>query len=157
MDLNLQFLANWNEAREIKYDQGFIRPAPRDFVGYTPLTEPEARALYEFTLAHNFSLILSYHTQGEVIFWRYLDIEPEGAEKLGKEFSKISGYLLDDTKNTNSYAGYRDWYILKYNKPGYTIETGKGENPLNINQFEEIYKDNIGILIEAAKGNEIKM
>ena len=34
VDLNLQFPAEWNLAREIKYEQGFVRPAPRDFVGY---------------------------------------------------------------------------------------------------------------------------
>ena len=63
VDLNLQFPAGWYNAREIKYAQGFTKPAPRDFVGYGPLTEPESLAIYNFTLNHNFSLILSYHTQ----------------------------------------------------------------------------------------------
>lgn len=151
VDLNLQFPAEWELVREIKYGQGFIRPAPRDFVGYGPLTEPESLALYEFTLSHNFSLILSYHTQGEVIFWRYLNFEPEGAEELGREFARVSGYILDDTMETNSYAGYRDWFISSYNKPGYTVETGLGQNPLPISQFDEIYKDNLGILVLGAK------
>ena len=115
-----------------------------------PLTQPESLALYDFTLAHNFKLILSYHTQGEIIYWRYLDFEPVRAERLGEEFARVSTYILDDEKETNSYAGYRDWYISKYNLPGYTIETGKGQNPLPITQFEQIYKDNIGILILAA-------
>lgn len=143
----MQFPAEWDLAREIKFNQGFVRPAPRDFVGYAPLTESESLALYNFTLAHDFKLILSYHTQGEVIFWRYLDFEPEGAEILGKEFARVSTYLLDNEKETNSYAGYRDWYISKYNLPGYTIENGKGENPLSLSQFDKIYNDNIGILI----------
>ena len=42
MDLNLQFPAGWEIAKEIKYSQGFDKPAPRDFVGYAPLTEPES-------------------------------------------------------------------------------------------------------------------
>ena len=33
---------------------------------------------------------------------------------------------------------------------GYTIEAGIGENPLPISQFDEIYNDNIGILILGA-------
>ena len=33
VDLNLQFPAGWNEARRIKFSQGFTSPAPRDFVG----------------------------------------------------------------------------------------------------------------------------
>lgn len=147
----MQFPAEWQLAREIKFNQGFVRPAPRDFVGYGPLTEPEALSLYNYTLAHDFKLILSYHTQGEIIYWRYLDFEPTGAEELGKEFARISTYTLDDEKETNSYAGYRDWYISKYDRPGYTIETGKGQNPLSITQFEKIYKDNIGILVTATR------
>lgn len=115
-----------------------------------PLTEPESLALYNYTLAHDFKLILSYHTQGEIIYWRYLDFEPAGAEDLGKELARISTYTLDDEKETNSYAGYRDWYISKYNRPGYTFETGMGQNPLPISQFEKIYKDNIGVLVTAA-------
>ena len=114
-----------------------------------PLTEPESLALYNYTLAHDFKLILSYHTQGEIIYWRYLEFEPVGAEELGKEFARISTYTLDDEKETNSYAGYRDWYISKYNRPGYTFETGMGQNPLPISQFEKIYKDNVGVLVTA--------
>ncbi len=150
VDLNLQFPANWLLAKENKYAQGFTSPAPRDFVGFGPLTEPEALALYDFTLMHNFRVILAYHTQGEVIFWRYLDYEVAGAEDLGKEFARISGYLLDNTVETGSYAGYRDWFISTYNRPGYTIETGKGVNPLPITQFEKIYDENLGILVTAA-------
>ena len=33
VDLNLQFPAGWEEARRIKFAQGFTNPAPRDFVG----------------------------------------------------------------------------------------------------------------------------
>ncbi len=150
VDLNLQFPANWVLARENKYAQGFIRPAPRDFVGYGPLTEPEALALYNFTLANNFKLILAYHSQGEVIFWRYLNLEPEEARKIGEEFAKSSGYILDENVDTGSYAGYRDWFIQDYRRPGYTIETGLGINPLPISQFDKIYQDNIGILIQGA-------
>lgn len=150
VDLNLQFPAEWDLARENKYNQGFIRPAPRDFVGYAPLTEPESIALYEYTLIRNFSLMLSYHTQGEIIFWKYLNFEPEGAESLGKEFERVSGYILDDTVDTNSYAGFRDWFISTYNRPGYTVETGKGQNPIPITQFEKIYRDNLGILVLGA-------
>lgn len=32
-DLNLQFPAGWEQARKIKFAQGFTSPAPRDFVG----------------------------------------------------------------------------------------------------------------------------
>ena len=150
VDLNQQFPAGWLLARENKFAQGFVRPAPRDFVGYGPLTEPESLAIYDFTLINDFNLILAYHTQGEVIFWRYQNLEAPNAEEIGEQFANVSGYLLDDTIETGSFAGYRDWFIQDYRRPGYTVETGLGTNPLPISQFEKIYNDNIGILIIGA-------
>lgn len=127
-----------------------MSPAPRDFVGFGPLTEPEALSVYNFTLENNFRLILSYHTQGEVIFWKYLNYEPEDAERIANELSKNSGYALINEVETNSFAGYRDWFISSYNRSGYTVETGLGVNPLPISQFDKIYNDNIGILLLGA-------
>jgi len=59
----------------------------------------------------------------------------------------VSGYLLTEVPFNSSFAGYKDWFIQNYNRPGYTIEAGIGENPLPISQFNDIYRDNIGILI----------
>ena len=50
VDLNLQFPANWEKAKQIKFAQGFNRPAPRDYVGTAPLVAPEALAVYNFTM-----------------------------------------------------------------------------------------------------------
>ena len=147
VDLNLQFPADWERAKEIKYALGFNKPAPRDFVGYGPLTAPESIALYNFTLEKNFSLVISYHTQGKVIYWQYQDYTPEESYNIAQNFSRLSGYTLENTPYESSFAGYKDWFIFKYQKPGFTIEAGYGENPLPISQFNEIYRDNLGILI----------
>ena len=150
VDLNLQFPAGWNRAKEIKFAQGYTKPGPRDFVGEGPLTEPEALAIYSFTLRHIFRLILAYHTQGEVIYWKYANFTPPGAEYIGRRFAETSGYTLDITPPESAYAGFKDWFISEYNRPGYTIEAGWGENPLPISQFDTIYQDNIGILVLGA-------
>lgn len=150
MDLNLQFPAGWENAREIKYSQGYISPAPRDFVGYGPLTEPEALALYNFTLLNNFKLVLAYHTQGKEIYWQFQNYTPQNSLAIGTVFANSSGYVLADTPYNSSFAGYKDWFIQQYRRPGFTIEAGLGENPLPISQFNEIYNDNIGILIQGA-------
>ena len=150
VDLNLQFPAGWQNAREIKYSQGFNKPAPRDFVGYGPLTEPESLAIYNFTLQHNFRLILAYHSQGEVIFWQFQNYNPPGAFFIGNQFANVSGYSLEPTPFNSSFAGYKDWFIQNYNRPGYTIEVGFGVNPLPLTQFDKIYADNLGILVLGA-------
>ena len=146
VDLNLQFPADWEEARKIKFEQGYTKPAPRDFVGFGPLTEPEALAIYNDTLRHDFRLILAYHTQGEVIYWKYSDYNPTDSKEIGKIFSNVSGYSLEITPPESASAGYKDWFIKQYNRPGYTIEAGRGVNPLPVSQFNQIYNDNIGIL-----------
>ena len=147
VDLNLQFPANWKQAQEIKYSEGFVTPAPRDYVGIAPLTQPESIALYNFTNVNDFKLTISYHTQGSVIYWRYLSYMPENSLKIAKEFSRVSGYELEETPFRSSFAGYRDWFIQTFNNPGYTVEAGKGESPLPISQFDTIYADNEGILV----------
>lgn len=124
VDLNLQFPAGWENAKRIKYDQGFTGPAPRDYVGPGPLTEPEALAIYNFTLAHNFALTISYHTQGKEIYWNFQNINPPNGYEIGRKFSEVSGYSLEEVPYNSSFAGYKDWFIQKYNRPGYTIEAG---------------------------------
>lgn len=147
MDLNLQFPAGWQNAREIKYSLGFNKPAPKDFVGFAPLSTPESRALYRFTLSHDFRLILTYHTQGQVIYWQYQNYAPKDSLDIANKFAKLSSYEVADVPYNSSFAGYKDWFIYNYRKPGFTIEAGLGESPLPVSQFDEIYKDNFGILI----------
>ena len=150
IDLNLQFPAGWEEARRIKFAQGFTSPAPRDYVGSEPLVAPEAIAIYNFTRLHNFRLILAYHTQGKEIYWQFQNYATQEAMQIGEIFAQVSGYALSEVPYNSSFAGYKDWFLQEYRRPGYTIEAGLGENPLPISQFNEIYNDNIGILVLGA-------
>ena len=152
IDLNLQYPAGWLQAREIKFSQGFTRPGPRDYVGRAPLGQLESRAMAGYTEYIDPALILAYHSQGEVIYWQFRDYEVPGARELGEVFAQVSGYSLEDTPFESSFAGYKDWFIQEFRRPGYTIEVGLGENPLPLSQFDQIYTDNIGILITAAMG-----
>ena len=150
VDLNLQFPAGWEEAKRIKFAQGFTSPAPRDYVGSAPLVAPESNALYNFTLMHNFRLVIAYHTQGKEIYWQFQNYATQEAENIGNLFASVSGYTLTNPEFNSSFAGYKDWFLQEYRNPGYTIEAGSGENPLPINQFNEIYNDNLGVLVLGA-------
>ena len=123
--MNLQFPAGWENAKRIKYAQGYTGPAPRDYVGEAPLTAPESEAVYAFTRSHDFRLILAYHTQGEVIYWKYLDYEPAHSYEIAQYFGRVSGYTVEETPTQSGYAGYKDWFIQEYDRPGYTIEDGR--------------------------------
>ena len=146
VDLNLNYPAEWEQARKNKFVLGFTGPAPRDYVGSSPLDQPESAGMAGLTRLVDPRLTLSYHAQGEVIYWKFLDLMPVGAEEIGQRFAEVSGYALEDTPFASGFAGYKDWFILTYDRPGYTIEVGLGENPLPLSQFDEIYRKNLGIL-----------
>ena len=150
-DINLNFPADWEAARGIKYAAGFTRPAPRDYVGSEPLSAPEARAVAGFTVKKEFDAVLAFHTQGEVIYWRYGELEPKGGYEIGTRLAHASGYKLDDVPEFSSCAGYRDWFIQEYGRPGYTVEAGKGVNPLPTAQFDEIASACFPLIAEAMR------
>ncbi len=152
VDLNLNYPAGWLQAREIKFEQGYTRPGPRDYVGRSPLSQAETRALAGYTEAVDPALVLAYHTQGREIYWQYADMEVPGAQALGEQFAALSGYRLAEVPYESSFAGYKDWFIRFFGRPGYTIEAGAGTNPLPLEQFTEIYRDNLPILLTAALG-----
>ncbi len=152
VDLNLSFPAGWLMAREIKFRQGYTKPGPRDFVGRAPLDQIESLALYDYTFRVNPDLVIALHSQGEVIYWQYGGIEVPGAKKLGEEFARVSGYELGEVPYNSSFAGYKDWFIQQFRRPGYTVEVGSGTNPLPLNQIDEIYKNVLGIFVKGAAG-----
>ena len=140
VDLNLNYPAKWLRAREIKFSQGFVSPGPRDYVGRAPLNQLETQALAGYTEYINPALVLALHAQGEEIYWTFDDIFVPGAEVLGQRMAEVSGYILATPPINSSFAGYKDWFIQQFRRPGYTIEVGRGENPLPLSQFESIYR-----------------
>ena len=87
-----------------------------------------------------------------MIYWQYGGIEVPGARELAERFAQVSGYTLEDTPYASSFAGYKDWFIQAYRRPGFTIEVGTGTNPLPLGQFDDIYSSSLPILLEGAKG-----
>ena len=71
----------------------------------------------------------------------------DNPKRIAEYFGRVSGYTVEQTPIASGYAGYKDWFIESYDRPGYTIEAGLGINPLPMSQFEKIYRDNIGILL----------
>jgi g-D-glutamyl-meso-diaminopimelate peptidase len=144
IDLNNQFPAKWEVEQARKVPKA---PAPRDFPGFAPLTEPETKAMAALTEESDFAMILAFHTQGKEIYWGYEGLEPPEAEKTVNEFAKASGYQA--IRYIDSHAGYRDWFIQTWKRRGYTVELGEGVNPLPIEQFTEIYEYSLGIFLAA--------
>lgn len=140
-DLNLSYPAGFNKAKEIKKSKGFDLPAPRDYPGEVPLSQPESKAIYELVLKENFDMLLTFHTQGEVIYYKYGDFNPEKSEEIAYEMGKRSGYFPEIAPEESGNAGLKDWFIKEFNRPGFTIEAGQGISPLPLECFDKIYKE----------------
>ncbi len=149
VDLNRNYPASWEEAKAQESELGITGPGPTRFGGPFPLSEPESQAMVNFARQHTFKLVLAYHTQGQVIYWLYKNIFVPRAQQIGETFAGASGYTLSFTPYEAAYAGFKDWFIEEYTRPGYTIEAGIGKNPLPISQFDMIYRNNEEILLLA--------
>ncbi|GAA0345756.1 M14 family metallopeptidase [Bacillus carboniphilus] len=141
VDLNNQYPANW-EIEQARKEQA---PAPANFPGEAPLTEPEAIAIAELTGNRQFDQTYALHTQGEVFFWGYEGLEPPLSAELAQYYERLSGYR--SVQYVDSHAGYKDWFISVYRRPGFTFELGRGVNPLPISQFDTIYQDMLGVFV----------
>ncbi|MGG1573646.1 M14 family metallopeptidase [Fictibacillus sp. NRS-1165] len=141
VDLNNQLPARW----EIEKARKPAEPAPRDYPGDYPLSEPEARAMANLTIDENFHRVIALHTQGQEFYWGFEKEEPDEAEKIAEEFQRVSGYKA--VRYVDSYAGYKDWFIQEFRRPGFTIELGIGVNPLPLSQFQQIYQNTLGIFL----------
>ncbi|NJD02412.1 MAG: LysM peptidoglycan-binding domain-containing protein [Ruminiclostridium sp.] len=150
VDLNLNYPALWDREKQEEIAQGITEPAPRDFGGDAPLSEPESRAMYDFTRQRNFRLVIAYHTQGEVIYWQFQNMAPPQSLPIARQFGQISGYGVVPGTGEAAYAGYKDWFIQDFGRPGYTIEVGRGANPIPMAQFPTIYRQNEGVMLLAA-------
>ena len=141
VDLNDQFPAKW----ELESARNPQTPGPRDYGGEAPLTQPEAIAMADLTRRSNFAWVLAFHTQGKVIYWGFENLEPPESQTMVEEFSRVSGY--EPVQSANSYAGYKDWFIQDWRRPGFTVELGSGTNPLPLSQFDDIYQQALGIFL----------
>ncbi|MGD6842995.1 M14 family metallopeptidase [Bacillus infantis] len=141
VDLNRQYPADW---ANICCDPG--KPGPQNYKGKKPLSEPEAKALYDFTLAHDFKAAAAYHSSGEILYWHfhqgYSAYKRDAA--LAKKISSKTGYSLVPAMRNPSGGGYTDWFIQSQKKPGFTPEISPyvGNKPVPLKNFSQIWKQN---------------
>jgi g-D-glutamyl-meso-diaminopimelate peptidase len=150
VDLNRNYDAGFDEYKTIETEFGVDGPGPALYAGPYPGSEPESLAMIQLTRVNNYRLVLAFHTQGQVIFWHYRDLQPEESYVIGMAFSDVTGYPLATPDLSQSFAGYKDWFIEAFGRPGYTIEVGRGVNPLPIEQFPMIYENNEELMLLAS-------
>ena len=139
VDLNRNFDALWES-----YNDHLGHASADHYKGTAPECELESKALADLTRRFQFDATLSYHTQGEVIYWNF---GQEGELKnmsllLANRVSELTGYRLDGNFQALDTAGYKDWAISKLGIPSLTIEAGHGGNPVDPAQMDAIWREN---------------
>ena len=139
VDLNRNFDARWES-----YNDHLGHASADHYKGTAPECELESKALADLTRQFQFDATLSYHTQGEVIYWNF---GQEGELKnmsllLANRVSELTGYRLDGNFQALDTAGYKDWAISKMGIPSLTIEAGHGGNPVDPAQMDAIWREN---------------
>ncbi len=142
VNLNRNFDADWENIDDRKY-----RPSSVEYKGPAPESEFESRALADLTRRVRFNRTISYHTQGQVIYWYYGKGEYTTAtRKLAQIVKNNSGYEISDYYNPNDSAGYKDWAILKMGIPSVTVECGIGTSPVEEEQILTIWEKQKGVI-----------
>lgn len=150
VDINHNFDAGWHKLRDMEIDSGILGPAPGRYGGYMPVSEPETEALVALCKKRKPRSAIALHSQGEEIFWEYGEKKPPRSEEIAKILAAASGYRLVENSGLASHGGFKDWFIEYFNRPGFTVEIGEGENPLPLSDFDGILEHMIPLLTLAA-------
>ena len=101
--------------------------------------------MYELSIRERYDRAIAYHTQGGEIYWEFQGYAPQGSRALAQRFADVSGYPVANVPYDSSFAGYKDWMIDAMNANAFTVEAGRGENPLPISDLASMYAENEGI------------
>lgn len=137
VDINVNFNADWGEGKYNETVEG-----SENYIGAIPESEPETQCAVS-VLKRKYSLVVSYHSLGEEVYWGYENNFRHYDE--AKKYADYVGYKLK--RSENSCGGMKDYYALTNDGLGLTVEIG-----------EEIYghpypEDKIDLITEKHKGS----
>lgn len=148
VDLNVNFNAKWGQGVKNVFE-----PSSENYVGFCFESEPETRALVNFTRRIKPSATLSFHTKGEEIYW-FFNQDAKNSKrdlKIAKSLAAVTGYKVEYT--SGSVGGYKDWCISELKIPAFTVETGSDNlsHPVIEKNLGDIYDKNKYIINALSK------
>ena len=150
VDLNHNYNCGFSEYKKLESEQGIPNGAPTRFSGEYPESEPEVGYLCNYLRFYgDFCGAITLHSQGEEIYYKSGGYCPAESESIVRYFSRLSGYTPRQAEGLAAFGGFTDWFISEFDKPSFTFECGKGENPLPITALPLIYLKLRRILFEA--------
>lgn len=138
VDLNHNYDCCFYEYKYIERERG-ITNGPTKFSGEYPESEPEVYALCSFIRSAGIESIITLHTQGEEIYYTSGGMYAPSSVEIARKLAYATGYELSQATDTAAYGGLTDFAIRSLGIPSFTLECGRGENPLPREMFDSIY------------------
>ncbi len=141
VDINHNYNAGW---RAVK-----TAPDATKYSGPYSESEPETKAVVDFVRNNDFDMLIAFHSQGGEIYYDFDGMQAENSRRLAEEMAAVSGYAVSQPEGSASFGGCKDWFIKEFGRSGFTVEMGRGINPLPCSVLPEIYEENARILLTA--------
>lgn len=141
VDLNHNYDAGFDEYKQIEKELGITTFAPTRFSGERPESEPETNALCAYFRFLPPRALITLHTQGKEIYYTSNGICPKGAKETAYRIARLTGYTPSVPEGAAAYGGLTDFCIQKLGIPSFTVECGKGQNPLPPEDLYEMYAE----------------
>lgn len=139
VDLNHNYDAGFDEYKKLEREKGIQKGAPTRYSGECAESEPEVAALCNLIrFSAPWSGVMTLHTQGEEIFAPPCKNESK-SDITARRLSELTGYRLCRAEGLAAYGGLSDWCAEKLSIPAFTMECGRGKNPLPTTQISSIY------------------
>ena len=132
-DLNRNFSAGFGARAKTSY------PSYAEYAGPAPFSEPETLSLGSVTLLCRPSVIISYHSMGEVAYW---NTKENPYVEINTAFSDYMLSLVPYKKMRGGPAAgsYLDWIYSGSNPVcSITFETGNAACPFTFEQYPKIW------------------
>lgn len=143
VDLNHNYDAEWSSVKD--------GCAPSKYGGEYPESEPETQAVAALVRSVGFDVLIAFHSQGREIYCDFSGYEPPGALRMAQQMARESGYKVCRPTGTAAFGGCKDWFIKEFDKCGFTVEIGKGKNPLPMSMLDDVYEENARLILCALR------
>ena len=126
VDLNHNYDYRFAEYKRLEKERR-IGEGPTRYAGEYPESESETRAVCRLLRENesNLAAVLSFHSQGEVIYCH----DAPNTRHAAAFLSRTTGYAVEKAEGLAAYGGLTDW-LSGFGIPAFTLEIGKGKNPL---------------------------
>lgn len=142
VDLNVNFDARWGTGK-----QNLFFPAPFNYVGKAPMSEPETKAIAALIEKTAADYVITYHTKGEIIYWQFnqQNLRKWRDYRYARFVAAHTGYKL--VGQGESAGGLKDWCVEALKIPAITVEVGSDRYgyPYPYSQFDDILARNMTV------------